>query len=193
MRALDHRISNVSFSFESSADPHNVAAAMRTLEGLGFDEMDQIYADEIARPNGRVVAGAWKWLQLNGYDSLRTWKQARSDHKIWVSTLLPQNLDTGIVQKSLLDWTPAAGPTTFVFGNEHTGVSSAMIAAADVCFSIPMLGMVESFNLSVAAALTAFHVRNAIGWKETTEYWLPADAKKYRQAQWFSKPASKES
>lgn len=54
-----------------------------------------------------------------------------------------------------VDWTI---PTAVVFGNEHKGVSEEALRLADLNIIIPMSGMVESFNISVAAALTLFHV-----------------------------------
>ena len=47
-------------------------------------------------------------------------------------------------------------PTAFVLGNETMGVSEEAIAMADHCAVIPMSGFVESFNISVAAALIMY-------------------------------------
>src|SRR5262249_42920508 len=43
-----------------------------------------------------------------------------------------------------------------VFGNEHRGVSETMKSLAQGSFRVPMVGFVESLNISVAAAI-AFH------------------------------------
>ena len=49
---------------------------------------------------------------------------------------------------------PATRPRVLLaFGNEHRGCSRALLAAADVRFALPQRGMVQSLNLSVAAAL----------------------------------------
>ena len=47
-------------------------------------------------------------------------------------------------------------PTALVFGNEMRGASDAAIEQADGVISIPMMGMVESLNISVACAVTLF-------------------------------------
>ena len=52
-----------------------------------------------------------------------------------------------------VDWTK---PTAFLLGNEKVGVSEAALALADQCVVIPMAGFVESFNISVAAALIMY-------------------------------------
>jgi tRNA (guanosine-2'-O-)-methyltransferase len=49
-----------------------------------------------------------------------------------------------------------------LFGNEHAGVSERALALADGAFRIGMLGFVESLNLSVAAAICAFHARREL-------------------------------
>ena len=47
-------------------------------------------------------------------------------------------------------------PCAFVFGNESRGVSAAALAGADAAVIIPMLGMVESLNVSVACSVTLY-------------------------------------
>jgi len=47
-----------------------------------------------------------------------------------------------------------AGPVALVFGNEHRGVSKAVLALADAAYALPMRGFSQSFNVSVAAAIS---------------------------------------
>jgi tRNA (guanosine-2'-O-)-methyltransferase len=49
------------------------------------------------------------------------------------------------------------GPVAVVFGTEKHGISSHVKDAADLFLRIPMVGFVESFNLSASAAII-FHV-----------------------------------
>jgi tRNA (guanosine-2'-O-)-methyltransferase len=49
-------------------------------------------------------------------------------------------------------------PIALVFGNEHSGVSEDAYKLADGNFLIPQVGMVQSLNISVAAAVTLFEV-----------------------------------
>jgi tRNA (guanosine-2'-O-)-methyltransferase len=49
-------------------------------------------------------------------------------------------------------------PTALVLGNEKDGVSEVMIAAADERILLPMAGFVQSYNISVAAALGCYHI-----------------------------------
>jgi tRNA (guanosine-2'-O-)-methyltransferase len=52
-----------------------------------------------------------------------------------------------------LDYTK---PIALVFGNEHRGVSDDLLKYCDLTFKIPMHGMIQSLNVSVAAAVTLY-------------------------------------
>ena len=60
-----------------------------------------------------------------------------------------------------------ARPAAIVVGNEHDGLTSEAASACDVRFAIPMQGMTQSLNLSVATAVALAHAvrqrRAAIG------------------------------
>ena len=63
-------------------------------------------------------------------------------------------------------------PLALMLGNEHAGLSPAATAACDVTFTIPMYGLVDSFNVSVAAALSlqqALHARAAVTVRDVSE------------------------
>ncbi len=49
-----------------------------------------------------------------------------------------------------------SGPTAIVMGTESTGLSQAWRAAADAHIRIPMLGKLDSLNVSVSAAILLF-------------------------------------
>ena len=47
-------------------------------------------------------------------------------------------------------------PTLIIVGNEHRGVSAPVAALADMTVTIPMLGQINSLNISVAASIVLF-------------------------------------
>jgi tRNA (guanosine-2'-O-)-methyltransferase len=53
---------------------------------------------------------------------------------------------------------PVDAPLCVLFGNEKVGLSEETLAACDLTFRIPMVGMSESLNLSVSAAITLYDV-----------------------------------
>lgn len=167
--AAGNRISGISFAFENLSDPHNGAAAVRTFEGLGFEDIWWV-GHESPLINAQVAKGARKWTRnLACRDSTELKSRCTGNGTaLWVSTLSGSSVD-------LRTWSPAVGPTCFVFGNEHHGVSQQMTEDADVLFHLPLYGMIQSYNLSVAAAITAWQLRTVLDaaepgwWQENQE------------------------
>lgn len=54
---------------------------------------------------------------------------------------------------------PLRSPVAFVVGHEVTGVSEAVLAAADEVAHLPMLGHKDSLNVAVAFGLAAYTLR----------------------------------
>jgi tRNA (guanosine-2'-O-)-methyltransferase len=61
----------------------------------------------------------------------------------------------GVSSASLYDL-DLSRPSALVFGNEHRGVSVEAAEGADGIFHIPMVGMIQSLNVSVAAAVSLY-------------------------------------
>ena len=57
------------------------------------------------------------------------------------------------MSQSLFDLT---GRVAIVFGNEHRGVSDEAAGEADGLIQIPMFGMIQSLNVSVACAIVLY-------------------------------------
>ncbi|HAN32694.1 MAG TPA: TrmH family RNA methyltransferase, partial [Myxococcales bacterium] len=64
---------------------------------------------------------------------------------IWVADLQAE---------ATLDELPLEGKIALVVGNEAEGISAQMRELADKRYMLPMQGMVQSFNLSVALAIS---------------------------------------
>lgn len=63
-------------------------------------------------------------------------------------------------------------PTCIIMGQEKTGISQDAIALADQDIIVPMMGMVQSLNVSVASALILYEAqrqRQATGMYNRTE------------------------
>ena len=48
------------------------------------------------------------------------------------------------------------GPTAIVFGGEHKGLRRLVLENCDILVRLPMLGKVESLNISVAAGVVLY-------------------------------------
>lgn len=66
-------------------------------------------------------------------------------------------------------------PLCIVMGNELRGISDKMRGLVDGTFTLPMVGFAESFNLSVATAITLAHLSAASGHDTTSGPLRPGD------------------
>ncbi len=157
-------------------DLGNVNAALRSAEGLGVGaahlvelqgeaaEWAAALSEETPIEDGAPVAGgtgrarrqsqgADKWLDLH------LWPDATSacdGLRAAGYRIAAMHLAADAVPIAELDFTV---PTALAFGNERDGVSEALLARADLNVLLPLDGFVQSYNVSVAAALGLYHVR----------------------------------
>jgi tRNA (guanosine-2'-O-)-methyltransferase len=143
---------------ETFADPQNVNAVLRTCEAFGVQELHVVEGP--MKPydrNKNISQNADKWL-----DVVR-WKATApclAHLRARGFRVYATHLGEGSVGLEALSF---AAPVALVFGNEHRGVSAEALALADARYAIPMRGFTQSFNVSVAAALSLFH---AVGRRE---------------------------
>jgi len=157
-RAVESRTRTLTVVLEAFCDPQNVNAVLRTCEAFGIQEVHVVEGP--MKPydrNRKISQNADKWLDLVRWKSTAdclTHLRSRgfAVYATW--------LDQGSVPLSELSF---AGPVALVFGNENRGVSPEALAGADRSYAIPMRGLVQSLNVSVAAAVSLFH---AVGRRE---------------------------
>lgn len=95
--------------------------------------------------------GAEKWLDIELWKSPKDCFQSLRQRGYRIATT---HMGEDTVSIYDLDWSL---PTAIVFGNEHMGISHEALQLADLHCSIPMAGMVDSFNVSVAAGILIHH------------------------------------
>jgi tRNA (guanosine-2'-O-)-methyltransferase len=154
---LAGRSDHVAFVFEHMTDPHNLSAALRSLDAFGFQDGWWISAGEKLDLSHLITRGTHRWLSMYGADNVAECYAAlrARGYRVLASHLGPQACEP----LTALDFRHR---TALVFGNEHAGVSEEALALADGRFRIDMLGFTESLNLSVATAICAFHARREL-------------------------------
>lgn len=150
---LDHRVSSVRLVFDQLFDPHNGAACVRTADAMGIFRIDAIEGEIPFDLSNRVTGGSHRWASLTRFTSAERCVTALKAEGF---RLLGADLNETAVPIDAVDF---AGPVAIVFGNEQQGISPAMRASLDTAFVLPMLGFCQSFNLSVACAVTLMHMR----------------------------------
>lgn len=160
---LERRQPDLTVVLENVHDPHNVSAILRSCDAVGVLRVHAIYSRERAPEEAyarQTSASATKWVDVVRYDSaeecLRPLRAA--GFRILATAIGPE-------ARSLYDW-DYTGRVALVMGNEMRGVSEEALALADGQVAIPMAGMVQSLNVSVATAVClyeAFRQRLAAG------------------------------
>jgi tRNA (guanosine-2'-O-)-methyltransferase len=144
-----HRTRSLTVVMEALCDPQNVNAVLRTCEAFGVQEIHVVEGPmKVYDPNKKISQNADKWLDVRRWSSTRDClAHLKAEGFRIYATHLGQD-SVGLADLSF------AEKVALVFGNESRGVSDEAVALADANFTIPMLGFVQSFNVSVAAAIT---------------------------------------
>lgn len=156
------RCDKVAVLLENVLDTGNENAIARTMEGLGFHRLYRLRNDpKLYYPRSRMNklqrtdAGARKWLIKHTTEDVDECIRSIRRENYQLACAIPTAVN------SIFDVT-VEKKTAFVFGNESNGVSQRLCDESDVKFSLPMSGFVESYNVSVAAAITLFHAHTQL-------------------------------
>ncbi len=148
---LEHRTFEVATVCEGIYDRGNISAVVRSAEAFGFAPFHVIERDEKFKNSQRVTRGAEKWIEEKKWKSSEAAIQSLKSEK---RKLIVTSLDANIS----IDEIDFSQPVALVMGNEKEGVSDLMKSSADYRIKIPMYGFVQSFNISVAAAISLYHI-----------------------------------
>jgi tRNA (guanosine-2'-O-)-methyltransferase len=134
---------------EDLADPHNGAAVLRSADAFGCHEVHVIEGRHPFAVSHRVTRGTERWLDLVRHGSTDACLEHLTErgYQVFVAAM------DGALSPEDLAQVPKAA---IVFGNEHRGASEAVRRAAAGTYAIPMVGFVESLNVSVASAVTLY-------------------------------------
>lgn len=127
--------------------PHNLSAVLRTCDAVGIGEIHAVSPAAHFRKLGHTSGGAKKWVDVVRWTSL---DEAFSHLKQQGFRCYAAHLDDKAVDYREIDYTQ---PMALVLGAEKFGISDEALAQLDGTVTIPMHGMVQSFNVSVAAAV----------------------------------------
>jgi len=137
----------------------NLSAIIRSSDAVGV--LDIYYSsieNETLRIHKTITQGAHRWThrhRITDGNSVKFLKQKKKEGFQVVVT----HLEERAVSFREVDYTK---PTLIVMGNEKEGVSADIIAEATDVIVIPMQGMVQSLNVSVATALILYEAQRQI-------------------------------
>tara|TARA_B100000965_G_scaffold49180_1_gene36185 strand:+ start:168 stop:833 length:666 start_codon:yes stop_codon:yes gene_type:complete len=147
---LDKRIENLTVLVEAVNKPHNLSAILRTCDAAGVFNANFICEHNEVKTFNSTAQGSQKWVNLINHStsSSAITSLKKSGFKLFGTTLNKQSKDY-----RELDYT---GKACFVLGAEKWGLSENLINEVDERIFIPMSGMVQSLNVSVAASILLF-------------------------------------
>ena len=151
-----NKIPNAEILVDNVWDPHNVAAVFRTADGFGISKINLYYTynkfPDFERVGKKSSSSANKWVEFERVSDLKRFvSEKKSQGFRFVGADVCEN---------------AGKLTEFVFpdkviivlGSEKDGMSKEIREICDEFVFIPMTGMVESYNISVAAGILLYEL-----------------------------------
>jgi len=150
-KVLEQRQPDLTVVMEDIHDPHNVSAMLRSADAVGIMGVNLVYTTaKYPKIGSKSSSSANKWITRRKFPSINEcYGKLREEGFQILATKLDENA------KQLYEF-DLTKPTAFVFGNEHAGVTDEAASLADATVYIPMMGMIQSLNVSVACAVTIY-------------------------------------
>ncbi|MCA9332558.1 TrmH family RNA methyltransferase [Candidatus Saccharibacteria bacterium] len=149
---------------------HNVGSLMRTIDGLGIQKLyltgytpypqkkdDQRLPHEYIKINKQInktALGAELNINWSHYDGAIDVLLENLKEKGYQVCALEQSKES----IKLTDYVPPE-KIVLILGSEIKGIDPAILDISDVVVEIPMLGLKESYNVTLAAAMTLYSLR----------------------------------
>lgn len=150
---LDRRQPDLKIILDGVHKPHNVGAILRTCDAVGVHEAHAVVPEGNLSIHRHCSAGAGQWIETRLHDEVT---EAVSGLQADGMAVYAAHLSAEAIDFRAIDYTK---PTAVLMGAELWGVSEAGARAADGHITIPMAGLVESLNVSVAAAVILFEAQ----------------------------------
>ena len=147
-KVLSQRQKGLTLVMDNVWDPHNVSAIYRSCDAFGVPEV-HLYYSQCAFPqlSRKTSASAFTWVNTIRHSSKEELVECLHGQGMQI---LATSCSPVAKPLTAYDFTK---PTAIIMGNEHSGVSPELVPMVDGEVYIPMYGMVQSFNVSVASAL----------------------------------------
>ncbi len=163
--------------------PHNVAAILRTCDAVGILKAHAVPGEEGLPRLNHTSQGAQRWVEVQRHPDT----PSGLEHLRYAGfRLYAAHFSSSAVDFRSLDYTR---PSAIIMGTEKFGVSPEALEFVDDEIVIPMLGMSQSLNVSVATALILYEAQrqraladmyapkdlDETPWKELSEGWIQRD------------------
>jgi len=129
---------------------HNLSAIIRTADAVNVGKVYYRH-EQHQKLNDNITMGAHNWVFNEYVEDIEKFYNSMKDYQIIVTALDEDSIDFREV-----DYTK---PTLIVLGNELEGVSDISLKYATKKVTIPMMGMTQSLNVSVASGVMLYEAQ----------------------------------
>src|SRR5574343_40407 len=134
----------------------NAAAIVRSVEACGFHQVVALEEENVFNPNLKVTKGADTWVKVEKLPRNLASLQEIKSRGYKILAVSPEKNATMLPDYEVKE------PIALVFGTELEGVSDEILDFADETLAIPMFGFTKSFNVSVAAAICMYELKQKL-------------------------------
>lgn len=135
---------------ENVHKPHNLAAIARTCDSVGIGEIHAIAGNEKVKLSQKTSGGTQKFVNLNLYETTKEGMETLKEKGLRVYAT---HISDSAISYQKVDFTK---PSAIVVGAELGGISEEILKYTDQDIIIPMNGVAQSLNVSVAAGIVLY-------------------------------------
>ena len=150
---LDRRQPDLTVVMDNLHKPHNVSAVIRTCDAVGVVEIHAVSGAQSFTARRSSAGGTGRYVPVRLHPTTAAaigFLRARG-FRVLAAHVAPAARDFRTVDYTL--------PTAVLLGTERDGVSPEVEALVDGSIEVPILGAVESLNVSVAAAVILYEAQ----------------------------------
>ena len=153
VQVLNYRQPDLTVVTDQVHKGQNLSAIIRTCDAVGIMALHSVYDAATFKAHTGTTMGTHKWVETKIFRDINTpLKRLKNDNYQIVAA------DTSGSTKDYRDIDYSV-PTALLLGAEKYGISDAAYPYIDQCITVAMMGMVESFNVSVACAIILAEAR----------------------------------
>ncbi len=173
--SIKNRIVKVNIILEKIYDEGNIGAVLRSFESFGFLEVHVVMSEK-SKLNCRSSKGSERWLNIIYWDSIeKVIHYLKNLNFKIVATIPPKSDKMNLISNQERELNhvndlynydiknlPLNEPVSIILGNEKLGVSEYSKYNCDYFCEIPLYGLTQSLNISVAAAICLYQLSERI-------------------------------
>lgn len=155
MDNIDNSSNNIVLILDSIQDPRNLGSILRTAEIMGIKNViiPQKRSCGINSTVWKSSMGSLVYLNICRVNNI-------SNALLKFKTMGFKIVATSLDATSNLCDINYNFPLVLIIGNEEMGISKGLLNLCDIKIKIPMYGNIDSFNVSVAAGIVMYEIRN---------------------------------